>query len=440
MEHAKHTATPTSQTSLMCQTQGVFTHTSVGAVAETDNTECRVALTPATTKELKQNGHTVYFQQGFANRAGFTDEQYKEAGAVPCSSAEEVYKKSGIILKVKPPQDMELKQIKSQQVVFCFMTATGCSKKQQQLLHSMTERKATVVSYNTLMSSTPSTTNDKCTKPVHNTMAEMTGYLAVQQAMKLMESSGKGTLFGQVTGTPGANVLVLGAGPAGKRAAAMAAAAGATVTVMDTDTEAMRSVSEKTPSIKTVQYTQQNLEKIMPTVDAVLGCVIPSTGKAPTLVSEQQMKMMQRGGVAVDAAASMGGNFATTKPTTIQNPAYSWNGITMYTATDITCLAPHTASKVISQSALASVLQVANKGWKKAVMESVGLQEGVTIAEGSVTNTAIATHSQTKFTPIEQVLESEIQKVSDKQQNISSLKQQLTTFRIQQGPSFTIEA
>ncbi|KAL8454610.1 hypothetical protein Emed_000331 [Eimeria media] len=444
MEHTKKTqATYTSQNGVYCsQFLSVFQHVSVGAVTELDNNQYLVALTPAVTREFVQNGHTVYFQAGFATRAGFTDQQYKQAGAHMLNTAEEVYKKSNIIVKVNPPQESEFSCIQPQQVIFCMLTTTMMSQQQQQqFLQMMTERKATIINYNTLMNNT-SVNATGPSFPVHNAMCEVTGYLGVQQAMNLTGATTNGTLFGQVAGIPGANVLILGAGACGTRAATLAAATGAQVTVMDTNTEALRHISQTLPTVQTLQYTQQNLEQTLPTVNTLIGCVIPTTyTQAPTLVTDAQLQMMQQGSIAIDLAASAGGNFQATNLTTIQKPTYNWNGITMYTATNIACLAPQTTSCAFSLSAMPYLLQVANKGWKRAVIEFYGLQEGVVTAEGCVTNTQLATNTQFKFTPIEQVLENEIQQIGNTQQqlNIVNLKQQLNTFRSQQT-TFTISA
>lgn len=441
----KNRATYTSQTGWLYNNQlfsGVFQHTTVGAVAELNEDEYRVALTPAIARELVQNGHKVYFQAGFGNRAGFPCELYKQAGAQICNSADEVYKHCQVILKVNLPREQEYAKIQSQQVIFCFTSTVCCPKQQQQFVQVMTERRATVISYNTLVNTTTFSNLTPVCYPVHHALTEVAGYLAVQQAMQLMNLGGNKTLFGKVAGIPGANVLILGANPCGIRAAACAAGTGAMVTVMDTNTDALRYLNEVFHNVNTMQYTQENLEKMLPTVNTLIGCVVPTYTKAPVLVTEAQLKLLQKGSVAIDLASFKGGNFANTTPRKVHEAATNWNGITLFTPADITCIAPKTASLALSQSALPYILQVANKGWKKAVIEFRGLQEGVCIAEGCVTNNMLANHTQSKFTPVEHVLEREIQQIANNQQqtNIANLKQQLTTFRIQEGSSFTIEA
>ncbi|KAL8425577.1 hypothetical protein Efla_004412 [Eimeria flavescens] len=448
MEHTKKTqATYTSQNGVYNpRFQGVSQHACVGAVTEVETSQSLVALTPTVTSEFVQNGHTVYFQTGFATRAGFTDEQYKQAGAHMLNSAEEVYKKCNIIVKVNTPQESEYKYIQPQQVIFCLMNTpvtTQQQQQQQQFLQTMCERRTTIINYSTLMNTTTTVTTTTPSFPVHNALSEIAGYLGVQQAMNLTGATNNGMLFGQVTGIPGSSVLILGAGACGMRAATLAAATGAQVTVMDCNTEALRNISQTLPMVQTQQYTQQNLEQTLPTVNTVIGCVIPTYTTAPTLVTDRQMQMMQQGSVAIDLAACAGGNFQATTPNTIQKPTYTWNGITMYTATNITCLAPQTTSSAFSLSAMPYMLQVANKGWKKAVIEFGGLQEGVCTAEGCVTNAVICNTMQLKYTPIEQVLENEIQQIGSsqqQQQNVVNLKQQLNSFRAQQTSAFTIAA
>ena len=358
-------------------------------------------------------------------------------------------------MQVYTPQEQEYQYIQPQQVIFCFISSAATKDQQQQqqrfmqVLHRL---QATLISYSTLQS-TPSTLNTTTTAftPVHNAVNEVAGYLGVQQAMQMI-SEKKGILFGGVTGTLGNNVLILGAGPCGVRAAMLAAAQGARVTVMDTNMEALNNLENNTGNfnVYTLQYTHNNLEKILPNVDVVLGCVIPPTCKAPILINEQQMQLLPQGSIAIDLAACRGGNFATTNQTIENNNnnnnntnTHTWNGIRMYTPTDISSLAPQTASTAISQTSLPFILQVANKGWKKAVLEFVGLQEGLFVANGFFTNNYIASLNGCQYTPVEQVLETEIQQIATQQtNNIQQLKQQLTSFRTQQQQSntFTVPA
>lgn len=438
----KGEATYTSQTSVYnTQVQCVLQHTTIGGVTELQDTEYRVVLTPALARECVQNGHTVYCQTGFGTRAGFSDEQYKQAGVKLLNGPEEVYKKSNIMLKVSPPQPSEFDFVQPQQIIFCLTNTTREKEQQaQQLIKAMTEKKVTLISYNNLMANTCLNNPITASFPVHNGLCEVAGYLAVQQAMKLMEVGGMGTLMGHVSGIPGAKVLIIGANPCGARAACFAAAAGAKVIVTDTNMDALRSFRERFHNVQTMAFSQETLEGILPRVTVLMGCVVPTFTRAPVLVTEAQLQMMRQGAIAVDVAACAGGNFEATTPTTIQKPTYNWKGITMYTATDITCMAPHTASMVFCQSALPYVLQVANKGWKKAVLEFAGLQEGVCTAEGQITNNILAKVCQCNFTPLEQILENEIHQLNQQQTNVMNLKQQLTTFRTQQIPHFTIEA
>lgn len=438
----KGQATYTSQTSVYnTQVQCVLQHTTIGGVTELQDTEYRVVLTPALARECVENGHTVYCQTGFGTRAGFSDEQYKQAGVQLLNGPEEVYKKSNILLKVNPPQPTEFEFVQPQQIIFCLTTTTWEKEQQtQQLINSLNEKNVTLISYNNLMDNTCLNNPIAASFPVHNSLCEVAGYLAVQQAMKLMEVGGMGTLLGHVSGTPGSKVLIIGANPCGARAACFAAAAGANVIVTDTNMDALRNFNERFDNVQTMAFSQEALEAILPTVTVLLGCVVPTLNKAPILVTQAQLQLMRQGAIAIDVAACAGGNFQAITPTTIQKPTYNWKGITLYTATDITCMAPHTTSMVFGQSALPYILQVANKGWKKAVLEFAGLQEGVCTAGGFITNNVLAKVCKANFIPLEQILENEIHQLNHQQTNVMNLKQQLITFRTQQVPHFTIEA
>ncbi|CDJ43978.1 alanine dehydrogenase, putative [Eimeria tenella] len=422
--------------------QEVAQQTSVGAVME-GPLEYRVVLTPALARELTANGHAVYFQSGFAARAGFTDQMYIHAGAQQCATAEQVYQNCTIMLLVNPPSTEEYKYIRREQVLFSFVpfAATAAAQQQQrELMQALAAAAATLICYSSIVSSSNPTF-----APVHYAVCNTAAYLGVQQAANLLANS-EGLVFGGPPGAPATSVLVLGGGPCGARAAALAAAAGAQVTVMDTDLALLSRISSSSSSssscgVRTLQYSQANLEAILPATNVVFGCAIPAAGRAPVLLSQQQQQLLPAGAAAVDLAAAAGGNFAATKPGSIENPTYSSSGCCMYTAANICCLAPKTSSLAISHAAMPFVLQLANRGWKAAVLNSVGLQQGLFVAAGCCTSAFLAAATGCTYTPVEQLLQHEIQQLPQQQTAIAQLKQQLNTFRgQQQGASFTVEA
>lgn len=423
------TSTYTSKTSWNSQ-DGVYQHVTIGAVTECQD-ECRFTLTPATAHEFILNGHKVCIQTGAGNKAGFTDEMYKNAGVTILNNAEAVYKQSNVILKVRHPETKEIPYIQQNQVIFCFVDQTN-----QTFFKEMMQRGAVVIGYQYLQDNVRSF-------PVFNAVTELMGYLGVQQAMKWLECEGK--VFGQLGGVCGSKVLILGAGACGMRAALLAAGTGACVTVMDTCVETLRKASMLLPAqVSTLQYTTETLEKTLPTVDVLIGAALPITGVAPVLVKSQQMKLLKKGTFAIDLAIGFGGNFEGSKPTTLQQPTTTVGGVTVYTGHFITNLAPNTFTTTVGNSILPWALQVANKGWKRAVLECSGLQQAVCVVEDRMTNQCLATYNKLPHTPVEQVLECEIQQVSgsQNQNKLFNLKQQLTSLRVQQSgvTGFTIEA
>ncbi|CDJ63845.1 alanine dehydrogenase, putative [Eimeria necatrix] len=348
----------------------------------------------------------------------------------------------GFVLQVNPPSTEEYKYIRREQVLFSFVPFAATAQQQQQqreLLQALAAAAATLICYSSLVSSSNPTF-----APVHYAVCCTAAYLGVQQAANLLANS-EGLVFGQTPGAPPTSVLVLGGGPCGARAAAVAAAAGAQVTVMDSDLallSRLSSSSSSSSSVRTLQYSQANLEAILPSTQVVFGCAIPAAGRAPVLLSEQQQQLLPAGAAAVDLAAAAGGNFAATKPGSIESPTYSSNGRCMYTATNICCLAPKSSSLSISHAAMPFVLQLASRGWKAAVLQFVGLQQGLFVAAGCCTSAFLAAATGCTYTPVEQLLQHEIQQLPQQQTAIAQLKQQLSTFRgqQQQGASFTVEA
>lgn len=351
-----------------------------------------------------------------------------------------------VLFQVQQPLPQEFGYLQPQQVIFCFLN-TFCSNSWTQFVQAMIERKVTIMSYNGLRSVGDSF-------PVFNALSEVSGYLGVQQAMKLMESGAvhgwstyMGRVFGQIGGLPNTRVLILGATACGVRAALFAAGTGAEVYVMDTSADLLNRLSlHRFHNIQTVQYSQASIEMLLPTVNVLIGCAMNNWTQAPSLVTKTQLQMLPKGAVVIDLAAPMGGNFPTTTlGKTIQDCVSVVDGVIYYTASDITCLTPNTTSLALSQAAMPFVLQVANKGWKRAVIECVGLQSSVVIADSYMTCQPLSIFtSSIRYTPIEQVIQGEIQHFTSSQvdKSLISLKQQLTSFRSQQGMTnyYTIEA
>lgn len=268
--------------------------------------------------------------------------------------------------------------------------------------------------------------------PVFNAVTELMGYLGIQQVINSFEMQGK--VLGELGGVCGSHVVILGGGACGIRAALLAAGAGAGVTIMDASGEILRKAALRLPTqISTLHYTAQNLEEVLPTADVLIGAALPVAGAAPVLVTSEQMKLLQRGTFAVDLATDFGGNFEVSKARPFQDPITQMKGVTHYTGHRITNLAPFAFATAVGSAVLPWALQVANKGWKRAVFECDGLQEGICIAEGRLTSRLLARATQLANTPVEKVLESEIRRLSSqKQANLANIMEHLDSLRIQQ--------
>ncbi|WP_115461018.1 alanine dehydrogenase [Winogradskyella aurantiaca] len=354
----------------------------IGIPKEIKNNENRVGMTPAGVFELTKNNHTIYIQENAGFGSGFTDTDYREAGAQILNTIEEVYASSEMIVKVKEPIEKEYPLIKSHHVVFTYFHFASS----ETLTKAMIKSEAVCIAYETVEAEDGSL-------PLLIPMSEVAGRMAIQQGAKYLEKpiKGRGVLLGGVPGVPPGKVLVLGAGTVGIQAAKMAAGLGAHVTIMDINMNQLRYVNDIMPNHVVTEFSSAyNIKQRIKNHDLIIGGVLLKGAKAPNLITRDMLKEMRPGTVVVDVAVDQGGCIETTKPTTHEDPIFIIDDIVHYCVANMPGAVPYTSTLALTNVTLPYVLKLANKGWVKACDEDKTLAKGLNIIDGKIVYPEIA--------------------------------------------------
>ena len=354
----------------------------IGVPKEIKNNENRVAVTPAGVREMVAAGHRVYVQATAGNGSGFTDDEYRAAGAEVLPTIEAVYETAEMIVKVKEPIRPEYKLIRRGQVVFTYFHFAS----DRELTEAMIASGAVCIAYETVRPANGSL-------PLLIPMSEVAGRMSVQEGCRFLEKpqGGRGIMLGGVPGVKPAKVLILGAGVVGRNAALMAAGLGAEVTITDISLPVLRHVAEVMPkNVKPLFSSRHSIEMELPTADLVIGSVLIPGAKAPHLVTRDMLKMMRPGSLLVDVAIDQGGCFETSHPTTHSDPTYVVDGIVHYAVANIPGAVPFTSTLALTNATLPYALALAGKGWEQACRDDAALREGVNVVDGKVVYPAVA--------------------------------------------------
>ena len=354
----------------------------IGIPKEIKNNESRVGMTPAGVFELTKHNHTVFVQENAGFGSGFTDTDYREAGAQILNSIEEVYALSTMIVKVKEPIVQEYALIKPQHVVFTYFHFASS----EELTKAMIKSQAVCIAYETVEAEDGSL-------PLLIPMSEVAGRMAIQQGAKYLEKpiKGRGVLLGGVPGVPPGKVLVLGAGTVGIQAAKMAAGLGAHVTIMDVNMNQLRYVNDIMPNHVVTEFSSAyNIKQRIKNHDLIIGGVLLKGAKAPNLITRDMLKDMRPGTVVVDVAVDQGGCIETTKPTTHENPIFIIDDIVHYCVANMPGAVPYTSTLALTNVTLPYVLKLANNGWRKACEADETLSKGLNVVNGEIVYPEIA--------------------------------------------------
>lgn len=368
----------------------------IGVPKEIKTHENRVALLPGGVNRLKKNGHDVCIQKGAGKGSGFPDEQYIEAGAEIIDDVEALWDKADMIMKVKEPIEVEYDRMKEGQIIFTYFHFAAS----EQLTEAVQESGAVAIAYETVE-------KEDGSLPLLIPMSEVAGRMASQEGAKYLEKpeGGLGILLGGIPGVKPANVLVIGGGIVGVNAAKIAAGMGANTTIMDISMPRLRYLDDTMPrNVDTMFSSEANIQKMLPHVDMVIGAVLIPGAKAPSLITRDMLSDMQEGSVLVDVAIDQGGCFETSKPTTHDEPIYEVDGVVHYCVANMPGAVPRTSTIGLTNVTLPYAVDIANKGWKKALKDDGELLKGLNIVDGDIVYKEVADAFDMEYTPLEEVL------------------------------------
>jgi len=354
----------------------------IGTLKEIKNNEFRVGLNTASVMALTSHGHSVLIETNAGIGSGMSDKDYIAAGATILASAEEVYAKAEMIVKVKEPLTAEYELIREGQIVFTYFHFASSLE----LTEAMIKSKAICIAYETV--------EDKQGRlPLLTPMSEVAGRMSIQQGAKYLEKpqGGKGQLLGGVPGSAPGKVMIIGAGVVGTEAAKMAAGLGAQVLLLDINLDRLRYLSEVLPPNVTPLYsTQETIEKNCADCDLIIGAVLIPGAKAPNIISREMLKNMQAGTVLVDVAVDQGGCFESCRPTTHEEPTFVIDDIVHYCVANIPGAVPMTSTNALNNTTLPFVQLLAKKGWKDACAQNEALKKGLSIYDGKIVHAPVA--------------------------------------------------
>lgn len=361
----------------------------IGIPKEIKNHEYRVGLTPASVKELTHHGHQVFVENQAGEGVGFFNQDYQAAGATIIQSAEEVFEKAELIVKVKEPQAIERARLTPDHTLFTYLHLAPDAPQTEDLISSG----ATCIAYETV-------TDNRGRLPLLAPMSEVAGRMSIQAGARCLEKSmaGRGMLLGGVPGVEPAKVVIIGGGVVGQNAAAMAVGMGADVIVLDRSLDALRTLDARYGNqIKTVFSTSQAIEQHVIEADLVIGGVLLPGAAAPKLITRELISKMKAGSVIVDVAIDQGGCAETAKATTHDQPTYIVDDVVHYCVANMPGAVARTSTLALNNATLPFVLQIANKGTRQALKDDSHLLNGLNVCRGVVTCKSVADAQQLPY-------------------------------------------
>lgn len=362
----------------------------IGVPKEIKNHEYRVGMVPASVREVINHGHSVFVETNAGAGIGFTDQDYVDAGATILNTAEEVFAQSEMIVKVKEPQAVERAMLKEGQILFTYLHLAPDLAQTQDLVKS----NAICIAYETV-------TDNNGGLPLLAPMSEVAGRMSIQAGAQALEKSnaGRGMLLGGVPGVEPAKVVVIGGGMVGNNAAQMAVGMGANVVVLDRNINVLRKLDAQFGNkIQAVYSTADALEKHVLEADLVIGGVLIPGAAAPKLVTKEHIAAMKPGSAIVDVAIDQGGCIETSTPTTHAEPTYIVDDVVHYCVANMPGAVPRTSTFALNNATLPYIIQLANKGYQKALLDDKHLLNGLNVINGQVTVKEVAENLGFEYT------------------------------------------
>ena len=354
----------------------------IGIPKEAYFQEKRICLTPDAVSSIVNNGHRVLMENGAGLESGFSDAEYSEAGAEMTDDTQKVFG-CPIVLKVEPPTLEELELMNPKSVL---ISALQLKTRQLKYFKTLERKKLTALAFEFIK-------DEDHTYPLVKALSEIAGTASVLIAAELMVNAkkGNGLLFGNISGVPPIEVVVIGAGTVGEFAVRSALGLGANVKVFDSSITKLRKIQTNVGRILYTSTIQpKNLTRALLRCDVAIGAV-RGHNRSPIVVTEDMVRRMKKGAVVIDVCVDMGGCFETTEMTSHDNPTFLKHDVIHYGVPNIPARYPKTASISISNIFTPYILQIAESGGlENAIRFDDGLKNGLYFYRGILTNKAIA--------------------------------------------------
>ena len=354
----------------------------VGIPKEVKEDEYRVAILPVGVEELVSLGHKVLVQANAGIGSGLADHDYLQAGAEMCATGEDIFKRADLIVKVKEPLQSEWPFIRPGQALFTYFHFAADKKLTEAMIHSG----ASCLAYETLR-------DTQGRLPLLTPMSEVAGRMSVQEGAKYLEKPqmGRGILLGGVPGVAPAHVTILGGGVVGANAARIAAGFQADVAILDVNLDRLRYLDDVMPSNVNALFSDRHtIREQLRRADLVIGSILIPGAKAPYLVRTEDLKLMKPGSVIIDVAIDQGGCVETSRPTTHRDPTYVVDDVVHYCVTNMPGAVGRTSTFALCNVTLPWIVQLAEDGVDKCIVNSKALRDSLNIHKGMVTNQAVA--------------------------------------------------
>lgn len=363
----------------------------IGVPKEIKISENRVGMTEAGVRQLVKEGHTLFVEKDAGVGSGITNAQYEKAGAKILDTKAEVYAKAEMIVKVKEPLPEEFELLKPNLILYTYLHLAAEPK----LTKVLCEKQVKAVAYETIQAADGSL-------PLLTPMSEVAGRMATQIGAFYLQKDhgGKGVLLGGVTGVRPAKVTIIGGGVVGTNSAKMAVGLGADVTVLDVNAARLEYLDDIFEGRITTLYSNtQNIEQCVAESDLLVGGVLITGHKAPTLVSKAMVSTMAKGSVVVDVAVDQGGCIETCRPTSHQVPTYEVDGVIHYCVPNMPGVVSRTSTYALTNVTLKYASMLAAMGVEDAIQKDKALFHGLNTYKGAVCYEPVARDLGMEYRP-----------------------------------------
>ena len=353
----------------------------IGIPKEIKNNEFRVSTTPSGAHAFVGRGHVVLVESGAGLGSAISDDEYQAAGATIVATADEIWARAEMIIKVKEPIEVEYPRMRKGQILFTFLHLAASRECTEAIIKSG----ITAIAYETV--------EINHHLPLLAPMSEVAGRMSIQVGAATLQKNagGRGVLLGGVPGVRPAKVVILGGGVVGVAAATIAHGMRADVTILDLNLARLGEIDNLfAGQVKTLASSAYEIENQLVTADLVVGAVLVPGAKAPKLVTDNLVSKMKPGSVLVDVAIDQGGCFEGSRPTTHADPTFPVHHSLYYCVANMPGAVPATSTYALANATIRYALSIADKGWERALAADPALGAGLNVHEGKVFYEAVA--------------------------------------------------